>query len=72
MGVIVYAVGVTNFIDMEQLLEITGGVQQRVFTVETFEELDQPFSALLAKELCKTTYRKYLRPIRPLPDWRHR
>lgn len=58
LGVIVYAVGVTNFIDVDQLLQITGGSQQRVFTVESFEKLDQPFSAVLTKELCKTTYGK--------------
>jgi hypothetical protein len=47
-----YAVGVTNLVDINQLYQITG-TAARVFLVDAFDRLDEPLSRLIAREMCK-------------------
>lgn len=56
-GVIVYAVGVTNLINVDEL-NLIAGTPQRVFTVESFDKLDETLSKLITQEFCKVTIRK--------------
>lgn len=58
-GIIVFAVGVTNLINVNELNSIAGS-PQRVFTVESFDKLNETLSTLITRELCKTTIRKFL------------
>lgn len=57
-GVVVFAVGVTNLINVDELNSIARS-PRRVFTVESFDKLDDTLSALITREFCKVTIRKY-------------
>ncbi|VDN05921.1 unnamed protein product, partial [Thelazia callipaeda] len=54
--VMMYAVGVTNLINVHQLHQIAGN-PARVFTVESFEELSKNLADLLTWDMCKTEFR---------------
>lgn len=57
-GVQIFAVGVTNEIDVDQLQDITGYLQ-RVYTVQTFEELTVELSARITLEAVRETTMSY-------------
>ncbi|EFO86669.1 CRE-CUT-6 protein [Caenorhabditis remanei] len=54
--VMVYAIGVTNLVNVHQLHQMTGN-PVRVFTVETFEQLDRALADSLTWSMCKTEFR---------------
>ncbi|PAV62263.1 hypothetical protein WR25_09367 [Diploscapter pachys] len=54
--VMLYAIGVTNLINVHQLHQITGN-PVRVFTVESFEELDKSLADSLTWDMCKSEFR---------------
>ncbi|CAI5445506.1 unnamed protein product [Caenorhabditis angaria] len=54
--VMVYAIGVTNLVNVHQLHQMTGN-PVRVFTVETFEQLDKALADSLTWSMCKTEFR---------------
>ncbi|CAJ0578611.1 unnamed protein product, partial [Mesorhabditis spiculigera] len=56
--VLVYAVGVTNLVNVHQLHQMAGN-PQRVFTVESFEQLDKTLADALTWDMCKTEFRIY-------------
>jgi len=53
-GIIIFAVGVTNLINVDELNSIAGS-PQRVFTVESFDKLNDTLSTIITREFCKTT-----------------
>lgn len=58
--VMVYAIGVTNLVNVHQLHQMTGN-PVRVFTVESFEQLDRALADSLTWSMCKTEFREYSR-----------
>lgn len=54
--VLPYAIGVTNLVNVNELYQITGSAA-RVFTVDTFDKLDESLSAAITLEMCKTEFR---------------
>ncbi|CAJ0599868.1 unnamed protein product [Cylicocyclus nassatus] len=52
----VYAIGVTNLVNVHQLHQITGN-PVRVFTVESFDQLDKSLADSLTWDMCKTEFR---------------
>lgn len=54
--VMLYAIGVTNLINVHQLHQITGN-PVRVFTVESFDQLDKALADSLTWDMCKTEFR---------------
>uniref|UniRef100_A0A0N5AFP9 ZP domain-containing protein n=1 Tax=Syphacia muris TaxID=451379 RepID=A0A0N5AFP9_9BILA len=65
--VMVYAIGVTNLINVHQLYQIAGN-PLRVLTVESFYELDKPLVDSLTWDMCKTEYRPGTPDIICAPD----
>ncbi|KAK6101333.1 von Willebrand factor type A domain family protein [Brugia pahangi] len=54
--VMVYAVGVTNLVNVHQLHQIAGN-PARVLTVESFDELSKTLADSLTWDMCKTEFR---------------
>ncbi|CAK5040966.1 unnamed protein product [Meloidogyne enterolobii] len=54
--VLVYAIGVSNLVNVQQLHQMTGNVL-RVFTVESFDQLDRALADALTWEMCRTDFR---------------
>ncbi|CAJ0941897.1 unnamed protein product, partial [Mesorhabditis belari] len=54
--ILVYAIGVTNLVNVHQLHQMAGN-PQRVFTVESFEQLDKTLADALTWDMCKTEFR---------------
>uniref|UniRef100_A0A914UKK0 Uncharacterized protein n=1 Tax=Plectus sambesii TaxID=2011161 RepID=A0A914UKK0_9BILA len=54
--VLPYAIGVTDLVNVNELYQITGNAA-RVFTVDTFDKLDESLSAAITLEMCKTEFR---------------
>ncbi|CAD5215314.1 unnamed protein product [Bursaphelenchus okinawaensis] len=65
--VMVYAIGVTNLVNVQQLHQITGNAL-RVFTVESFEQLDKSLADSLTWDMCKTEFRPGTPDIICAPD----
>lgn len=65
--VMVYAIGVTNLVNVHQLHQMTGNAL-RVFTVETFDELDKSLAESLTWDMCKTEFRPGTPDIICAPD----
>ncbi|CAD5221264.1 unnamed protein product [Bursaphelenchus xylophilus] len=65
--VMVYAIGVTNLVNVHQLHQITGNAL-RVFTVESFEQLDKSLADSLTWDMCKTEFRPGTPDIICAPD----
>ncbi|CAD6190362.1 unnamed protein product [Caenorhabditis auriculariae] len=55
-NVMIYAIGVTNLVNVHQLHQMTGN-PVRVFTVESFEQLDKSLADSLTWDMCKTEFR---------------
>uniref|UniRef100_A0AC34GTU8 Uncharacterized protein n=1 Tax=Panagrolaimus sp. ES5 TaxID=591445 RepID=A0AC34GTU8_9BILA len=65
--VMIYAIGVTNLVNVHQLHQMTGN-PLRVFTVESFDELDQSLAESLTWDMCKTEFRPGTPDIICAPD----
>ncbi len=58
--VLMFAIGVTDLIDVHELHTITGG-PHGVFTVESFAQLDDRFADQITWQMCKNEFRKCTR-----------
>jgi len=56
--VLVYAIGVSNLVNVQQLHQMTGNAL-RVFTVESFDQLDRSLADALTWEMCRTDFRQF-------------
>jgi hypothetical protein len=56
--VLVYAIGVSNLVNVQQLHQMTGNAL-RVFTVESFDQLDRSLADALTWEMCRTDFRMF-------------
>ncbi|KAI1721509.1 von willebrand factor type A domain-containing protein [Ditylenchus destructor] len=65
--ILVYAIGVTNLVNVQQLHQMTGNAL-RVFTVETFDQLDRSLADSLTWDMCKTEFRPGTPDIICAPD----
>ncbi|KAI6214831.1 hypothetical protein M3Y94_00314700 [Aphelenchoides besseyi] len=65
--VMVYAIGVTNLVNVHQLHQMTGNAL-RVFTVESFDQLDKSLADSLTWDMCKTEFRPGTPDIICAPD----
>ncbi|KAK0414459.1 hypothetical protein QR680_011439 [Steinernema hermaphroditum] len=65
--VMVYAIGVTNLVNVHQLHQMTGN-PLRVLTVESFDQLDKSLADSLTWDMCKTEFRPGTPDIICAPD----
>uniref|UniRef100_A0A183DLR0 VWFA domain-containing protein n=1 Tax=Gongylonema pulchrum TaxID=637853 RepID=A0A183DLR0_9BILA len=56
--VMIYAIGVTNLVNVHQLHQIAGN-PVRVLTVESFDQLDRTLADSLTWDMCKTEFSEF-------------